>query len=412
MKRLSKYIAAAVAAMLLAGCVGSDFKLGSAAGPPLDVRVQPGDSSATVTWTNAAGVQYWLFLAQANDVTPANWNTLAGARALINVSSPVLVTSLTNGLTYSFTVNGRSNDGPGGAGSPALTIVPRPAGAAWIQGAPLTNDLRGMTFGTIFVAVGARGALYSSPDFNAWTPMAWTAQTNPLATLPDLNAAAYGNAKYLTVGAGGVVLTSPDAVTWTAVSSGTSNNLYGLTTNPSGGFMAVGEKGTIISSADGTTWTAANSGTTNDLFGVTYGNGSYLAVGANGTLLSSVDGITWVSLASNTSRKLSSIAYGLNATITTYQYVAVGDSGTMLSSTDGSTWVVQTPLTTNNLNSVTYNRQFVAVGDSGSLLTSLDGSSGSWQVQNSGTANNLSAVFHNVFGLAAVGMAGVNLTSL
>ncbi|MDD5177208.1 MAG: hypothetical protein PHQ05_12385 [Sterolibacterium sp.] len=412
MKRLSGYVAVLLAVLLLAGCL-SDYKLGSAADPPRDIKVQPGNSSATVTWTGTPGVRYWLFSAQANDVTPDNWNTLTGGRALINVSSPILVTGLTNGLTYSFTVNGRIDNGQGGAGASSISAVPRPAGATWTRGTQLANDLRGGTFGTLFVAVGAHGALYSSPDFNAWTPMTWTTRTNPLPTLPDLNAAVYNNAKYLTVGAGGVMLSSSDAMTWTAINSGTTNNLYGLATNPSSGwFVAVGEKGTIIVSGNGTTWTTVNSGTTNDLFGVTYGNGAYVAVGANGTMLSSVDGTSWVTLVSNTSRKLNSIAYGVNATTALFQYVAVGDAGTMLSSANGSTWVVQTPLIPNNLNAVTFNGQFVAIGDSGALLTSVDGSSGSWQAQASGTTNNLTAIFHNLYGLSAVGMAGTNLTSL
>lgn len=407
------YVAAAAAALLLVGCLGNDFKLGSAADPPADLRVEAGDSSATVTWTSVPGVKYWVFSAQANNVTPENWNTLTGGRALIDVSSPHRVTGLVNGMTYSFSANGRIGNGQGGAGIPSVSIVPRPAGASWHSGTPLAHDLRGVTIGTLFVAVGAQGALYSSPDFNAWTPMTWTARTNPLANLPDLNAVAtYGNAKYLAVGVGGVMLSSSDAVTWTSVSSGTTNNLNALASSVYGRFVAVGEKGTIIVSTDGMNWTTANSGTTNDLFGITYGNGVYAAVGANGTLLSSTDGSTWVSLASNTSAKLSGIAYGVNATTFLFQFVAVGEAGTMVSSTDGLTWVVQTPVTSNNLNAVTFNRQFVAVGNSGTLLTSTDGSSGSWQVRISGTTNNLGAISPNLFGLSAVGAAGTNLTSL
>lgn len=410
MKRLSKLLAIAAAALLLVGCLSSVFKLGSAVDPPLDVKVLPGDTTATVTWTNVPGVQYWLFTAQASDVSTSNWDKLSGGRAMINVTSPVLLTGLVNGLTYSFTVNGRTDDGPGGGGSPSLSIVPRLAGGTWNKGAPLANDLRGVVFGTMFVAVGTHGALYSSLDFNAWTPIAWTPQPNPLATLADLNAAVYGYGIYLAAGAGGVLLYSTDTLTWTAQNSGTTNNLLALATNAVNEFVAVGEKGTIIVSSDGKTWTAVNSGTANDLFGVTYGNGVFMAVGANGTLLSSVDGSTWVAVASNTLRNLKSIAFGVNAATSTYQFIAVGDSGNVVTSTDGTTWVAQTPFTTNNLNAIVYNRQFVVVGDSGALFTSLDGSS--WQAQVSGTTNNLSAITHNIYGFSTVGMAGTNLSSL
>lgn len=409
---ISKYFAATALAVLLMGCVGNEFKLGSAAAPPSDVKVQPGDSSVTVTWTNVPGVQYWLFTAQSNDVTPSNWNSLSGGRAMIKVNSPVLVTGLVNGLTYAFTVNARTDDGPGGAGSPSQTAVARLAGANWTVGAPLAGDLRGLAFGSMIVAVGARGALYSSADFNPWTPPAWVARTNPLTALPDLNATVYGIGKYIAVGAGGAILSSSDALTWTTVNSGTTNTLYGVTTNLSGGFIAVGEKGTIITSVDGVTWTTVTSGTTNDLFGITYGNGAYVAVGANGTMLSSADASSWTKLTSNTSVKLNSIAYGVESTTAASQYVAVGDAGTLLSSTDGTSWTVHTSFTSRNLNSVTYNRQFVAVGDAGALFTSTSGGVGSWQAQISGTTRNLSAVYHNVYGLTAVGAAGTNLTSL
>ncbi|MFA7270520.1 MAG: hypothetical protein WC073_14370 [Sterolibacterium sp.] len=423
--------------MLLAGCLGSAFKSGNAADPPVDVSVVPGDSSATVTWTASPNVQYWLFAAPASSVTPDNWNQLPGGRALINVTSPLLVTGLINGLNYSFTLNGRSDNGPGGSGSPSTSTVPRLSGGNWTIGSPLVNDLRGTAYGAVagvayLVTVGAHGALYSSPDFNAWTPLSWTQRTNPLATLPDLNAVTYGSssALYIAVGAGGTILSSPDAVAWTVRNSTTTNALYGITLYGSGGFMAVGEKGTILITSDGTSWTSVNSGTTNDLFGVTFGNGIYVAVGANGTILSSANGTTWTAIPSNNSLDLHGIAYGVNPITLTPTYMAVGAAGTVMTSADGTAWTVRTRPTNSNLNSVTFtltplpnsildpvtsepitsNRQFVIVGDGGTVITSLDGSS--MQLQNSGTSSNLATVAHNFYGLFAVGAAGTNLFSL
>jgi hypothetical protein len=47
-------------------------------------------------------------------------------------------------------------------------------------------------------------------------------------------------------------------------------------------------------------WTRRTSGTSNDLYGVTYGNGTFVAVGEGGTILTSPDGVTWTQRTSGT----------------------------------------------------------------------------------------------------------------
>lgn len=410
MKRHYHLIAALLAVFVLAGCLGGAFDLGSSANPPTDVTLVAGDSSVTVTWTMAPNVQYWIFSAPADSVTTEDWSKLAGGRATINAISPQVISGLSNGYNYSVTINGRVDGGPGGAGSASVSVVPRIAGAQWSLGTPLANDLRSTTFGSVFVAVGAHGALYSSPDFNSWTPVTWTSLTNPLANLPDLNAVTYGISSYLAAGAGGAMLLSTDAISWTAQNSGTANNLYALTSNGGNLFLAAGANGTLIKSADGKTWTTATSGSTQDLLGLTYGNGIFVAVGAQGTILTSTDGTTWQSVASNTSMKLNSVTYGVNATTAIATFVAVGEAGTLITSTDGTTWTVQTPITSNNLAAVTYARQYVAVGDQGAMFTSSDAVT--WQARASGTVNNLSSVGHSVTNYSAVGASGTNLSAI
>ena len=46
-------------------------------------------------------------------------------------------------------------------------------------------------------------------------------------------------------------------------------------------FVSVGQSGTILTSSDGTSWTERTSGTSNNLYGVTYGNGLFVTVGRN-----------------------------------------------------------------------------------------------------------------------------------
>jgi len=57
--------------------------------------------------------------------------------------------------------------------------------------------------------------------------------------------------------------------------------------------VTVGQSGNILTSSDGTSWDNRTSGTTNNLYGVTYGNGTFVTVGDNGVILTSFDGISW-----------------------------------------------------------------------------------------------------------------------
>ena len=65
------------------------------------------------------------------------------------------------------------------------------------------------------------------------------------------------------------------------------------TTTSSPLYAAVGNSGTILTSPDGTSWTSRTSGTTEDLYGVTYANSTFVVVGTSGTILTSSDGTTW-----------------------------------------------------------------------------------------------------------------------
>ena len=78
-------------------------------------------------------------------------------------------------------------------------------------------------------------------------------------------------------------------------------------------YVAVANEGYIITSSDGTTWTSRTSGTTNNLNGVTYGNSKFMIVGNSGTTLTSSDGTSWTSISrsgeDNASMSLSDITY-------------------------------------------------------------------------------------------------------
>jgi hypothetical protein len=405
MRRLLVLAAAVVAGLLLAGCGGGK----SAEAPAGGLTLVPGDGMITVTWSMSPGVDYWLFYANSVSISTSNWTAIPGSQSVIGAASPFVVAGLINGAVYSFTVNGRTNGGPGGDGTPSVSAIPRLAGTAtaslplpWTAGTALgADDLRGVAWGTAFTAVGANGAIYSSAD-----GITWTAQKSTLAT--NLNAAAYRGGVYLAAGDGGAMLYSTDAVSWTARTTGTANNLNAVSTN-SGLFVAVGAKGTIVYSLDGITWTAAaNSATTNDLYAVTpYGNSLWIAVGANGALVISADGSTWTAVASNTTLDLKGVAYGISTATNAPLFVAVGANGAFTSSPDTLIWTAQTPIGTNTLSAVTYGTQFIAVGANGSIFTSTDGAA--WAGQPSTTNGNLNAIVHAPFSYSVVGAAGVNL---
>ena len=417
MRRPMMLLLAVLASLFIAGCGSS----GDSAAPPAGgLVVVPGDGIITVSWAMEPGVDYWLFYAPGTGISTSNWTTISGSKSVINVSSPYVATGLSNGTVYSFTLDGRTKGGPGGAGTTPVSAIPRlagtatvaspvpwtagPAGAGTVLG---TSDLRGVMLGTQYVAVGAGGLMFSSVD-----GATWSALTSPVKT--NLNAAAYAGI-YTAVGDAGVILYSTDVSTWTAAASSgkaTTNKLNGLGTG-AGRVVAVGAGGTIIYSTDGTNWTAAASSgtvTTNDLYAVSaYGNSLWIAVGVKGTILTSPDANTWTAVTSNTLLDLKGVAYGTNVTANAVIFVAVGASGALVSSPDAVTWTAQPAIGAgvSTLNALNYGTQFVAVGSGGGIYTSTDGTN--WASQLSATSSNLNAIVHAAYNYAVLGSSGANL---
>lgn len=423
----------ATIAASLVGCFGSG---GSSAPAPTNVAVAAKDSRVVVTWDSVPGVTYWIFTAAGAGVTPTNCSSMPSCGTTLYATSPQVVSSLpgtygtygtvplTNGVQYSFTVNGRINGGPGGPGSPAIQATPRLAGATWSTGLNAgTSDLRGVAYGGAFVATGLGGASFSSADGNIWTAL-----SNPYTT--DFYAVTFNGAVYLSVGAGGnVVALSPGTSSWAIQNSGTLNTLYAVA-NGNGLVVAVGASGTIITTSNsGLNWTTQSS-TGNTLYGVAYGVakgiGTYVAVGASGTLRYSTDGVTWQNAANSPvpTIDLKSVVFGGLDANGYGVFVAVGNGGTVLTSEDGITWARQTStniLPGSNLNSVTYTayRRFMAVGADGNIYYSeyynpgtVTGNGGVvWtQVSPQVTTRSINAITTGgLYDYSAVGTGGLNL---
>ena len=415
------FIAALIAALLSVACNNAET-----APAPSGLAVTAGESSATVSWNMADGVEYWLFfgpssVAPSSTASMQGWFGLPGGSVVLKATSPYVVPGLANDVSYSFSITARITGGPGGPGATRVTATPRIAGTNWSAGSAISGgiDLRGVTYGATtattttaavsnYIAAGACGAVYSSLDGANWSAVNY-------ATSRNINGAAYfGNFKL--IGDAGLVLTSSDAATWTAQTSGTAQNLYAIASNYSNLNVAVGANGTIITSPDGVTWTAASSpATSRDLYAVAYTNynsGTWIAVGAGGTIVESSDGLTWRSVTSGTTADLRGVAYSSitsTAGVVTTPFVAVGASGTLLSSADASTWTTRTLSGAGALNAVVYASQFVAVGAAGKVFISTDGLN--WMLTSAATSQDLYAVTRGYLNYSAVGAAGTNLLS-
>lgn len=426
--------AALLVALAVSACGGSG---GPATPPQGGITVTEGDGQATVSWTATPDVKYWIFYAPTTSIDTRSWINTASAQAILNTTTPYVITGLTNGTTYSFTLNGRTGDGAGGEGTPSVTIVPRLAGATWasVSGNFGGNTMRSIGYGVggtdsnsqplyYYLAVGDNGSSWRSSD-----GITWTAVTTP--TAGQLNGVVYGLNKFITIGAGGFIAYTADlssSGTWTQATSNTSSSLNALASNGAI-VIAVGDNGTILRSDNGASWSQASSTTSQHLYGISYsGSGVWSAVGAQGTLLTSSDsGVTWKAATANTSNALrataaqtSSVTSNGSTTIG-YTIVAVGDKGTVLRSTDaGSTWVAQASGTTANLLAVsqssnqttgsTTNNQWVATGSGGTVIRSTDGMT--WTSSTSTTPSNLYALISGYLGkIVAAGQAGVGVYS-
>jgi len=114
-------ITALFLATFLAACGGGG---GSAPPPTGGITATAGDGQVTITWVADAGVDYWLMYALT--ATAIDMKSPPGNHAWITsgVTSPLVITGLANGVTYSFAMNGRTSGGPGGAQTPSVSATP------------------------------------------------------------------------------------------------------------------------------------------------------------------------------------------------------------------------------------------------------------------------------------------------
>lgn len=269
--------------------------------------------------------------------------------ALIHVDVPG------DGYTYLLGASGslmRSNDN---GVTWALILAPGGRGA---PGQGQSNGLMSLAYnGTIWVAGGQWGSIFTSSDAVTWTSrraapccdfitgIAWGAG---LTTPVFAAVGTLGNQSY--------VITSPDGITWTKVfpTAGTFSGYaagiaYG---GPTKGFSVLGwfyngtsYQGMSASSLDGATWSASASASTDvssQIYNLTYGNGVFLGTGmthdtanlyGDPAIYTSTDGASWAQVPVTGSFPLGAAAYG-NGVYATLE----PEGNAVWTSPDATTW--------------------------------------------------------------------------
>ncbi len=286
---------------------------------------------------------------------------------------------------------------------------------------------------------------------------AWT--LHPTLTSTDFSKIAYNGSLYVAVGTAGKIYTSADLSVWTSRTSNTSLDItdvsYGLDSTSNDLFVATVINGDILYSSDGIVWYAVNTTPDVQLNRVRYLNSMWWAVGNAGNVIKwdgdiSIGNTDWtvvslgsssatvsgVDIAWNGTLYLISALGGFNATSTdgadnnwtiqsatgeTWQSVitvsttfwAVGNGGIIKSSSNGTTWITHIPDTKTNAilkDIIYYDSVYIIVGESGTIVTSIDGTT--FTEQTSGTTGHLNgATVGNTGTVTTAGNNGIILSS-
>jgi hypothetical protein len=292
---------------------------------------------------------------------------------------------------YEYSIDGGSN---WNTPSPAITTSPLIISSGLTNCTSYQLQLRAVNIsGSGAASLAATLVPSTSTDFGSSWSQRFSAANNGWLSVT------YGNGLFVAVsnnGTGNRVMTSPDGITWTsrpsAADLGWTSVTYG-----NGLFVAVAVTGSgnrVMTSPDGITWTSRTSAADNDWLSVTYGNGLFVAVSITGTgnrVMTSPDGTSWTSRTSATDNNWYSVTYGNGL------FVAVATTGTgnrVMTSPDGITWTARTSAADNQWRGVTYgNGLFVAVAQSGTgnrVMTSPDGII--WTIRTSASDNTWQSV--------------------
>lgn len=221
----------------------------------------------------------------------------------------------------------------------------------WTRRLVETNPLNAIAFsGSVYVAVGDGGTLYSSTNGTTWTSRTSGFGSNGIRTVHW----ASGLSLFIAGGNNGTITTSPDGTTWTARTSNMGTNAINHIHSSGTTVVAVGQgggttnTGGLTYSSDGLTWTRKSQSLTvgSTYNAVTYNGTNWIIVASlstNDYLYASTPSGTWTAAASGIGASLYGIVYDgtrmiVNDASNYYYY-----TGTTLSSAN-LIYDVQTPV--------------------------------------------------------------------
>jgi hypothetical protein len=279
------------------GLAGTSFKIGNTVGT----------NTATATATSLTG----------SPVTFSAASVAGAAASIVKVGADPA--SVVAGASYSDSIRVQVTDGSSNAKSGVSVAFAVMAGGGSVTPATVTTGADGKA--------AAKFITGSSTGANTAT-----------ATVTGLPAVTFS------------ITTVAPTLVWSSVSSGTTQNIFGIWGTSASDVWAVGSGGTILH-YNGTIWSSVASGTTEDLFGV-WGTSAtdVWAVGSGKTFLH-YNGTTWLSVSTETLwGQFGGIAYSVWGTSASDVW-AVGDFGTILHY-NGTTWSSVPSATMQNLISV------------------------------------------------------------
>src|SRR5262249_43816688 len=123
---------------------------GDPAEPPASgLQAVPGDGTVVVTWSDDLSTDYWLFVSTDPRLTTDNFTTLTDIRVIRNARSPYVLCGYADGRPLYLAMNGRTNGGPGGAGTPTINTTLRAAGSTWTPGTAPPADFTAMGYSPV-----------------------------------------------------------------------------------------------------------------------------------------------------------------------------------------------------------------------------------------------------------------------
>ncbi len=209
------------------------------------------------------------------------------------------------------------------------TIISSPDGVAWtsrMSGAGTGAALKAIEWsGTQFVVVGTTSAVFTSSNGLTWQDHSFGGSALLTDVAYDASLGLYAASAY-----GGVVYTSPDAETWTRRTVAGAGNLHTITQHD-GTFIAGGRDGQSYFSTDGTSWEPTESTVANWWLGSTYWDSCSRFVvatnyggGPHPAILESIDAVSYTTaLATGTKHNVTGVLADGNRAIVYGPYAAI-----------------------------------------------------------------------------------------